>query len=179
MAAKKKFTRIPKVQELVSAGVPCEAIPTYCALSDYSNNKSGLCWPKMETLAATLGRSVRTIQRHLHQLQELGLVEFVERRRYKGRFSSYLYRVLAIPSMVRNKRRRTTGHGKPVGNAPPIFRRTKEGKTTPLTPPKEAFNWLFGKERNPEAEEQLQRERERTRTEAARRRSEGYEWLFE
>jgi len=80
VAAKRKFTRIPKVQDLILAGVPTEVIPTYCALSDYTNNKTGLCWPKMETLAATLGRSARTIQRHLHQLRELGLVEFVERR---------------------------------------------------------------------------------------------------
>jgi DNA-binding transcriptional ArsR family regulator len=104
-----RFTRIPKTSELVSAGVPAEAIPTYCALADYSNNKTGLCWPKMETLAATLERSVRTIQRHLHLLRERGLIEFVERRRNRGRFSSYLYRVLHIV--------RTTEHGPRVGGA--------------------------------------------------------------
>ena len=84
MLAKPKFTRIPKVRDLVEAGVPAEAIPTYCALTDYANNKTGLCWPKMETLANTLGRSVRTIQRHLHLLRECGLIEFVERRRNRG-----------------------------------------------------------------------------------------------
>ena len=46
-----RFTRIPKTSELVSAGVPAEAIPTYCVLADHANNKTGLCWPKMETLA--------------------------------------------------------------------------------------------------------------------------------
>ena len=46
-----KFTRIPKVEHLIQSGVPAEVIPTYCALSDYSNNKSGLCWPKMTRLA--------------------------------------------------------------------------------------------------------------------------------
>ena len=104
MPQKPRFTCIPKVEALVLAGVPTEAIPTYCALSDYANNKSGLCWPKMETLAKTLGRSVRTIQRHLHLLKELGLIEFVERRRHKGRFSSYLYKALSV-----RKRGRTTG----------------------------------------------------------------------
>ena len=112
--AAKKFTRIPKTSELVSAGVPTEAIPTYCALADHANNKTGLCWPKMETLAKTLGRSVRTIQRHLHLLRERGLIEFVERRRHKGRFSSYLYRVLHIV--------RTTGHGRRVGGRAPTAR---------------------------------------------------------
>jgi DNA-binding transcriptional ArsR family regulator len=99
-----RFTRILKTSELVSAGVPAEAIPTYCVLADHANNKTGLCWPKMETLAKTLGRSVRTVQRHLHLLRERGLIEFVERRRNRGRFSSYLYRVLHIV--------RTTGHGR-------------------------------------------------------------------
>src|SRR4028119_1942241 len=102
MPAKPKFTRIPKVRDLIETGVPAEAIPTYCALTDYANNKTGLCWPKMETLAKTLGRSVRTIQRHLPLLKELGLIEFVERRRLRGRYSTYLYRVLHIM--------RTTGH---------------------------------------------------------------------
>ena len=54
MPQKPKFTRIMKVQHLAYAGVPTEAIPTYCALSDYANNKTGLCWPKMETLAKAL-----------------------------------------------------------------------------------------------------------------------------
>ena len=51
MPAKPKFTRIPKVRDLMKSGVPAEVIPTYCALTDYANNKTGLCWPKMETLA--------------------------------------------------------------------------------------------------------------------------------
>jgi hypothetical protein len=100
------FTRIPKVEQLIASGVPAEAIPTYCALSDYSNNKSGLCWPKMTRLAQTLNRSVRTVQRHVHLLATLGWIELVERRRHKGRFSSYLYRVLHIT--------KTTGHGRRV-----------------------------------------------------------------
>ena len=118
MAAKQRFTRIPKTSELISAGVPTEVIPTYCALADYTNNKTGLCWPKMETLASTLGRSVRTIQRHLHVLKSKGLIEFVERRRHKGRYSSYLYRVLHIV--------RTTGHGRRVGRRHPIYKGTKK-----------------------------------------------------
>src|SRR5205085_78885 len=66
VAGTRRFTRIPKTTELLNAGVPAEAIGTYCCLSDYANNKTGLCWPKMESLARTLHRSVRTVQRHLH-----------------------------------------------------------------------------------------------------------------
>jgi DNA-binding transcriptional ArsR family regulator len=87
VAVKSRFTRIPKVSDLVLAGVPTEVIPTYCALADYSNNRTGLCWPRMETLANRLSRSPRTIQRHLHLLREKGLIEFVERKRdWHGRF---------------------------------------------------------------------------------------------
>ncbi len=150
MPAKPKFTRIPKTRDLMEAGVPAEAIPTYCALTDYANNKTGLCWPKMETLAKTLGRSVRTVQRHLHLLKELGLVEFVERRRLRGRYSSYVYRVLHIM--------RTTGHG---GRVASILK----GRTKPrlsIKPP-----------------QTQERDRQEERKREAKRRREGFEWLFE
>ncbi len=151
MPPKPKFTRIPKVRDLIEAGVPAEAIPTYCALTDYANNKTGLCWPKMETLAKTLGRSVRTVQRHLHLLKELGLVEFVERRRLMGRYSSYLYRVLHIM-------RTTTGHGGRVASI--LKGRTKPSLST-----------------EPQQTQDYDRQEERKRE--AQRRREGFEWLFE
>src|SRR5215217_8365483 len=140
VARKPKFTRIPKIPDLVADGIPTEAIPTYCCLADYSNNKTGLCWPKMETLAATLNRSVRTVQRHLHLLRACGLIEFVERRRFKGRFSSYTYKILHIL---------TTGHTKPVAGKRLYKRRTKPLRTTPKSPSKkvqEGYEWLFGEE---------------------------------
>ena len=151
MPAKPKFTRIPKVRDLILAGVPAEVVPTYAALADYSNNKTGLCWPKMETLAKNLGRSVRTVQRHLHLLKELGLIEFVERRRLRGRYSSYVYRVLHIM-------RTTTGHGQRVASI--LKKRTKPSLST--KPPK-----------TPENDLKAKRKRE------AKRRQEGFEWLFE
>jgi DNA-binding transcriptional ArsR family regulator len=147
--AKPKFTRIPKVRDLIEAGVPAEAIPTYCVLTDYANNKTGLCWPKMETLARTLGRSVRTVQRHLHLLKELGLIEFVERRRLRGRYSSYVYQVLHIL--------RTTGHGGRVASI--LKERTKPGLSA-KTPQTKDYD----------------RQGERKRQ--AQRRREGFEWLF-
>jgi predicted transcriptional regulator len=149
VARRQKFTRIPKTTELISAGVPTEAIPTYCALADHANNKTGLCWPKMETLAKTLGRSVRTIQRHLHVLRERGLVEFVERRRTRGRFSSYLYKVVHIV--------RTSGHGRRVGGRSLYRERTKV---------------LSNSQKSKESKEE-RRQRE------AKRRREGYEWFFD
>jgi predicted ArsR family transcriptional regulator len=166
VAGSARFTRIPKIQYLIEQGIPTEVIPTYCALSDYANNKSGECFPKMETLAYTLNRSVRTVQRHLHLLREKGLIEFVERRRHKGRYSSYLYRIIHIC--------RTTGHGKRMDKRFLYKDRTKVLSNSP----KEAYNWFFGKERNLKAEEQLRRQKEETRKQEAQRRKEGYEWLF-
>jgi len=100
----------------------------------------------METLASTLNRSVRTIQRHLHLLKELGLIEFLERRRHKGRFSSYLYKVVHIAL--------TTGHARPVSKRAPNIDRTKPLLNTPKSPiktreeqaarRKEGYEWLFG-----------------------------------
>ena len=174
-----KFTRIPKVAHLVGQGVPVEAIPTYAALSDYTNNKTGLCWPKMETLAANLGRSVRTIQRHLHELQALGLVEFVERRRWRGRFSGYTYRVHHVVALIRRKKASpTTGHGRRVGSGPPIVTGTKATKTPPVTSPMQGYEWLLG---IPESStpEKSSGEQQDARSRRATRRSEGYEWLFE
>jgi hypothetical protein len=139
------------MRDLMEAGVPAEAIPTYCALTDYANNKTGLCWPKMETLAKTLGRSVRTVQRHLHLLKELCLVEFVERRRLRGRYSSYVYRVLHIM-------RTTTGHGGRVASI--LKERTKPRLS--IKPPQ-----------TQDYDRQEQRKQE------AKRRREGFEWLFE
>ena len=149
MAARPKFTRIPKISDLVFAGAPADVIPTYCALADYANNKTGLCWPKMETLAKTLGRSVRTVQRHLHLLKKCGLIEFVERRRHRGRFSSYIYKVLHIA---------TTGHGQRVASI-------LKGGTKPRLSTKP-----------PETTKQDPQEKKK---QEAERRKEGYEWLFE
>jgi DNA-binding transcriptional ArsR family regulator len=170
--AKPKFTRIPKVRDLIEAGVPAEAIPTYCALTDYANNRTGLCWPKMETLAKTLGRSVRTVQRHLHLLKELGLIEFVERRRQSGRFSSYLYKVIHIV-------RTTTGHGRRAVRGSPNIRRTKRSVTPPNSPPREGYSWLFGRAGDPAAEQAYKRERTERRSRESEKRKDGYEWLFE
>jgi DNA-binding transcriptional ArsR family regulator len=193
VAVRSKFTRIPKVSDLVLAGVPTEVIPTYCALADYSNNKTGLCWPRMDTLARRLSRSPRTIQRHLHLLKERGLIEFVERKRdWHGRFGAYLYRVLHIAAVAtrkgaeatarkgrRRKKRPTTGHG---GRVAPIKGQTKRQEGTPLPPKGEvraAYEWLFGTSASKEVEAEHSREAQKQRKEESKRRQKGYEWLFE
>ena len=152
-----KFTRIPKVEHLIQSGVPAEVIPTYCALADYSNNKTGECWPKMDTLAQTLNRPVRKVRRHLPLLAPLGWIELVERRRHKGRFSSYLYRVLHIT--------KTTGHGKRMARPVLYKRRTKSS----LNSPREQIS-AIDKEHREQTIRARKGEQHTTR---------GYEWFFE
>ncbi len=169
-----RFTRIPKTYDLIQAGVPTEVIPVYCALSDYANNRTGLCWPRMETLARRLSRSPRTIQRHLHLLKDLGLIEFVERKRDgRGRFGTYLYRILHIAASASSKTR-TSGHGKRMAH----IKRTKRGNNPPNNPPKksvtEGYEWLFGDPAPPRPDPEAD---ERRRRNAERRRS-GYSFLF-
>ena len=172
MAGKPKFTRMPKVHSLIQSGVPAEAIPTYCALADHANNKTGLCWPKMETLALILNRSVRTVQRHLHQLKDAGVIEFVNRRRYKGRFGSYLYRVLHI---------QTTGHERAVAGVVPNKRRTKQLRTPPKSPTKsvtEGYEWLFGDTASKDEQQAHDQQQKQKREQEAKRRREGFEWFL-
>jgi DNA-binding transcriptional ArsR family regulator len=190
VAVRARFTRIPKVHDLIMAGVPTEAIATYAALADHADNKSGLCWPRMETLARRLRRSPRTIQRHLHLLKEKGLVEFVERRRDgRGRFGAYLYRLLHVAAATARAAARggakrvraaaaTTGHG---GRVAPNRGRTKQGEGSPLPPkkdPKGGYGWLFGEEAPPGAQEEHDRAVAQRREREARRRARGFEWLF-
>ncbi len=195
MAVKARFTRIPKVHQLISAGIPTEVIPTYCALADYSNNKTGLCWPRMETLARKLSRSPRTIQRHLHLLKEKGLIEFVERKRdWHGRFGAYVYRVVHIAvvaarkgvdmassssSQRRSKKRTTTtGHGGPMASNKSL---TKPNQLTPLPPNKDfkdGYEWLFDAASASDVDAEHERDKEQQRNRAADGRKEGYEWLL-
>ncbi len=149
-----RFSRLPKVEYLRARGCPVEVLPTLQVLADHASNTSGLCWPSMTRLAAILGRSTRTLQRHIHELVRLGLVELVERRRWRGRYSSYTYRVIHIAELIRRKRAgSTTGHGRPVGEAVPYKSRTRSYELPPKSPP------IKGPE-------------------GAKRRRAGYEWLF-
>ena len=201
-----RYTELPKIYELVSLGIRPELIYTYAALSDFANNKTGECYPQMKTIAGLLGRSVRTVQRHLHELQDFGLIEFVQRLRDdSGRYRGYLYRILhtariaerrkakkqekqeaerrkGIEQSQRRRRRffkkRATGHESPVYED----KRTSTENNCPPNPPtedfKEGYEWLFGEKPDPEMEEQHKRERQRQREEESRRRREGYEWFF-
>jgi hypothetical protein len=61
-------------------------------------------------------------------------------------------------------------------------RRTKQLTNTPKSPekdPKNGYWWLFGEEAPPDMQEEWDRKHKAKREEAAKRRTEGYEWFFE
>jgi DNA-binding transcriptional ArsR family regulator len=160
----------------------------------------------MDTLARTLGRTPRTIQYHLHLLKELGLIEFVERRRdRKGRYLSWVYRIAHIAEAAQRikdrreknqaayqerkrkqkeereqKRRKRLSKKPTTGNSSPVAsnRLTNTKNHLPPNPPKEVFNWFFGKERDLQAEQEYRQQQQKQRKRDSDRRREGYEWLF-
>jgi DNA-binding transcriptional MocR family regulator len=131
-----KFTRILKMVQFNQLDISTELIPTYCCLADYANKK-GYCYPSMETLASTLNCSVRTIQRHIKELVEKGLIEIVQRRRIKGKLSTYLYKIVHIAHMY------STGHRRQVDRSRRKPRKSKKNRQNRKDRTKQDFNTPF------------------------------------
>lgn len=58
---------------------------TLLALVEHANNETGECWPSVARLAELVGQDVRTIQRHLDQLEKAGYL--IRRARYRTDWS--------------------------------------------------------------------------------------------
>ncbi len=153
-----RFSRLPKVEDLIARGCPVEVLPTFQVLADHAHNRTGVCWPSMRRLAGILGRSTRTVSRHVHELVRLGLVEIVARRRWRGRYSSYTFKVLHFVELIRRKKGDlTSGHGRPVGENKPYKNRTRNYELNPPTPQQSkeeqrrrrragGYSWIFGED---------------------------------
>lgn len=198
-----KYTELPKIHELVSLGVRRELIGTYSALADYVNSQTGLCYPQMKTIAGMLGCSVRTIQRHLHELRDFGLIEFAQRLRDdSGRYRGYLYRILHTSKIAerrkakkqeaqererqrgveraQRKQRRSSNRAKKLstGHGSPVREdtRTNRENNSPPSPPKGGFKEgyeWFFGEQKPPPDTEKRPEK------TGRDFKEGYEWFFE
>ena len=152
----RKFNRIPKTEDLVpqirEAGLGLHVLPTYLCLMDHTDSR-GRCWPSINRMAAILGLCRRTVERHLNDLCSAGLVlRNHQQRARRGRFSTRRYVVVAVLFF----RKATVRHGVRTGAHRTIYKRTKD-----------SLNY----EKTTESREE-RRERE------AKRRREGYEWLF-
>jgi predicted transcriptional regulator len=92
VAGKQKFNRIPKTEVLIpqlrEAGVGLHVLPTYLCLLDHTDTR-GRCWPSINRMARILGLCRRTVERHMRQLCEAGLVLRNDQQRARGgRFST-------------------------------------------------------------------------------------------
>ncbi|WOO35797.1 helix-turn-helix domain-containing protein [Anaerocolumna sp. AGMB13020] len=67
----------------------------------YKSNKSGECYPSVETISKHCGVSVRTVQRATKKLQEKNFIT-IDKRYYKGRQSSNQY-TLNTDIEIKNK----------------------------------------------------------------------------
>jgi DNA-binding transcriptional MocR family regulator len=175
VAAKRKFTRTPKVDDLVpqlrEAGVGLHVLPTYHALLDHADNKTGRAWPSINRLADLLGLCRRTVERHLQALQSAGVVlSNGQGRGRRGRFSVCRYVVVAILFFKKS----TVRHQGRTDKRALYRKEHKPSKTTSYSPTETAWNWWFGKPRDLQAEAELERHRQ----EEAKRRREGFEWFF-
>ncbi len=165
MAAKQKFTRMPKADELVpqlrSAGIGLHVLPTYLCLLDHCNSKTGRAWPSINRMANILGLCRRTVERHMKDLVAAGLVLRNDQQRgRRGRFSTRRYVVVAVLFF----RRATVRHGGRTGKRSLYKRRTKSS----LNSQKEQISAI-----DKEHREQIIKARR------GEQRKRGYEWFFE
>lgn len=135
MPPKRKFTRLPRADELIpqlrECGVGLHVLPTYWALVDHGNNRTGVCWPSINRLASILGVCRRTVERHLEALVSAGLVlKSAQRRGRRGRFSVCRYCVVALLFF----KRATVRHQGNTKKRPPISTKERNVNNVPPNP---------------------------------------------
>ncbi len=165
VAAKRKFSRVPKAEELVpclrEAGVGLHVLPTYLCLLDHCNSRTGRAWPSINRMANILGLCRRTVERHMRQLVDAGLVLRNDQQRgRRGRFSTRRYVVVAVLFF----RRATVRHGGRTSKRSLYKRRTKSS----LNSQKEQISDIDKEHREQTIKQRRGEQRKR-----------GYEWFFE
>ena len=160
MAGKQKFNRIPKTEVLIpqlrAAGIGLHVLPTYLCLLDHTDTR-GRCWPSINRMSRILGLCRRTVERHIRQLCEAGLVLRNDQQRGRaGRFSTRRYVVVAVMFL----KRATVRHQGRTSSRSLYKERTKDS----LNSEKSQIDY-----KDQEA---------RRRAQERKRRWEGYEWLL-
>jgi len=62
------------------------------ALADHAN-ADGECWPTMKSVAELAGVSPRTVHDHIKALEDAGLLERIGRRKHRGEFRGWTFRL--------------------------------------------------------------------------------------
>ncbi|WP_035294137.1 helix-turn-helix domain-containing protein [Clostridium sp. KNHs214] len=65
--------------QILNTNIDGQALKLYCLLESYCYGDKNDCFPSQNTLAARMHKSIRTIQRYLKTLKDLGLV-IIKRR---------------------------------------------------------------------------------------------------
>lgn len=109
------------------------------ALADQSGAKEDLephlhtCWPGQERLASMIGRSVRTVERYLKRLEDLGLIRRERRNTSDGWRTSDLYylnlraSIGGAPDPVESQPDNVSGRPNPTTVQPPANPTTVQG----------------------------------------------------
>jgi DNA-binding transcriptional ArsR family regulator len=127
--SKTKFTRVPKIAELLADGVPLRAVPTYLALADHAHNKTGETFVSVARVSEVLKVCRRTVERHLGALEAAGVIKRQRQRRgRRGRWSSCVRILVSFARFT--VRQRSVDRGRK-----PIVTRTKPSHNTPQSPP--------------------------------------------
>ena len=79
-------------RRIYDLSLPHRDVAVYCYLCDRAD-KNGECFPSAKTIAMDLSLSRRTVFRALAELERLGLIQRIPRRRTSGGASSNLYRI--------------------------------------------------------------------------------------
>lgn len=164
-----KFTRVQRADQLIpqlkEAGVGLHVLPTYVAICDHADNSTGVAYPSITRLAEIVGVCRRTIERHVKQLSDAGIILKSEQRRqwhhrqrvHRGRFGVCRYAVVAVAFFSRKKPvrhgsctasdSRTKPYDKPPNNPPKSRRKRNQSNNSPPAKDKvdfkEGYEWFF------------------------------------
>lgn len=69
-------------------------------IADYAHSETGQAWPKIETVARKCSQSVRTVQRKVRVLEDMGVLRVEQRHTEAGRQRENLF-VLYLPGVAR------------------------------------------------------------------------------
>jgi hypothetical protein len=78
---------------LLDTSVTANALRVWLVLRKHRNYTTGECWPSRRRLATMCGMDVKTIQKCLSNLTEVGAVTIIGRRKKDGSRDSNLYHV--------------------------------------------------------------------------------------
>lgn len=72
---------------------------TLLGLADFAD-RTGKAWPAQQTLADMTEQSLDSVQRHLQQLEQLGLISRVRKQRRGGQLQGFMYQLNTKPQLA-------------------------------------------------------------------------------